>query len=237
VIVYWTSYGQQPDTTKMANKVKAASIPFFGCTTLLIAMVLQVLSYAAPFWAYDKNGDFGLWRKYTCITVDGDGSASDLGCYKQDHPWYIGGWLNAVRAMESLAIILWAVPLVVLPIYIYVALGLHYRCMLGTMTALTLLAAICNLIGFLIYAAKIADNASWSTGWCFILCVIADGFGFLSFVIFLISTCSRPTFNVDNYYPSEYFVHPELYIINNLGPTKAGSIFNGGHVNPVLVTD
>ncbi|CAG5132536.1 unnamed protein product [Candidula unifasciata] len=224
----------------MPGVLGAASIPFIACVTLLMAMILQVLSFAAPFWAYDNNGDFGLWRKYLCLAANGGSPNNDLGCYKQDHPWYIGDWLDAVRAMESLAIIFWAIPLVIIPVYIYVALGLYYRCLLGTMTALTLLGAICNLIGFLVYAAQIAKNDTWFAGWCFILCIIADAFGFLSFVILVIATCKKPEFTLDQYYTSGYFIHPErdeLYIIGNMEPVKDASIYNGGHVNPVLVAE
>jgi hypothetical protein len=50
-------------------------------------------------------------------------------------------WHHAVQGLESLSVIFFAIPLVVLPVYIYVALGLYYRCLIGTMALSVLLGS------------------------------------------------------------------------------------------------
>lgn len=68
---------------KMASLLGAASIPFIACISLLAAMVLQILSFAAPYWAYSDTEDIGLWRRTNCVQRNGV-----AGCYRTDHLWY-----------------------------------------------------------------------------------------------------------------------------------------------------
>ncbi|CAL1537326.1 unnamed protein product [Lymnaea stagnalis] len=218
----------------MAGVLGAASIPFIGCVSLLACMVLQILAFAAPFWAYSPTADIGLWRRTNCIDENGVS-----GCYRTDHMWYFyTEWLDAVRAMEALAIIFWAIPLVILPVYIYVSLGLYYMCTMMTMSVFTILGCVCNLIGIIIFGAKIGENSDWKTGWCLVLCVIACGLGIAAFVLFLIACCKKPQFDPDTYYISGLFVGPEdeqIYVIENSESEKNGSI--NGHGNHALVID
>ncbi|KAH9519548.1 hypothetical protein Btru_002991 [Bulinus truncatus] len=135
-------------------------------------------------------------------------------------------WIDAVRAMESLTLIFWALPLVIVPVYIYVALGLYYTCTLGTMTAFTLLGAITNIIGVIIFGANIGENSDWKTGWCLIVCVIACGLGVIAFIVFAIACCQRPVFAPERHYISEFNLDRDknkLYVIESLEPDKLSS--------------
>lgn len=54
-------------------------------------------------------------------------------------------YLHAVRGLESLGIIFLAIPLITLPVYMYIALGMYYRCMLGSMCVSSLLSGKQNM--------------------------------------------------------------------------------------------
>ncbi|XP_059141840.1 uncharacterized protein LOC131929578 [Physella acuta] len=222
----------------MASLLGAASIPFIACISLLAAMVLQILSFAAPYWAYSNTEDIGLWRRTNCVQRNGVS-----GCYRTDHLWYYyTEWIDAVRAMEALTIIFWAIPLIVLPVYIYVALGLYYRCTIGTMTVLTILGAITNLIGVIIFGAKIGENSAWRASWSLILCVIACGLGIVAFVFLLIACCKKPPkFIVASHFHSAFYVDPDrnrMYVVEDVEQVKNGTIIGGiGQINPVLEDD
>lgn len=73
----------------MAGVLGAASLPFIGCVALLAAMVLQILSYATPYWAEvtlsdsGTTADIGLWRKANCLV-----NKDKTGCMRTDHMNY-----------------------------------------------------------------------------------------------------------------------------------------------------
>lgn len=54
---------------------------------------------------------------------------------------FFSDWLHAVRALECCAVIFVSLPLVILPVYMYVALGMYYRCVMGTMCAFCLVSS------------------------------------------------------------------------------------------------
>ncbi|GFO34602.1 hypothetical protein PoB_006110700 [Plakobranchus ocellatus] len=230
----------------MASKgiLGAASIPFIGCVTLLLAMILHILSFASPFWAEDKDEDFdfGLWRSYRCIPDQDPGSLAEEGCYRWNHHWDVADWLNAVRALESLAVIFWAIPLVILPVYIYVALGLYYRCLLGTMTAFTLLGVGCSIAGVIVFGVEIGDNSGLSVSWCLPVCAAGAGLGLIAFIIFLVSTCKRPKFKHERHFVSGFYVDPDrnrMYVVENVeqvpSTPRNGVTISPGQVNPAVV--
>ena len=47
--------------------------------------------------------------------------------------YFPADWLKVVRGFESLGVIFMALPLVILPVYMYVSLGLYYRSMMISM--------------------------------------------------------------------------------------------------------
>ncbi|XP_005105741.1 uncharacterized protein LOC101851598 [Aplysia californica] len=226
----------------MAGVLGAASIPFIGCVALLLAVILHILSFASPYWADDADGDFGLWRRAVC--KDSTNQLTGVrGCYKYNHPWYVDDWLDATRGLESLTIIFWAIPLVILPVYIYVALGLYYRCLLGTMTVLTFLGAVCNIIGVIIFGIKVGETSEFGVGWCLIVCAVAAAFGIAAFFVFLIATCNRPKFAPERHFVSGFYVDPDrnrMYVVENVEPIKepiVDDVVHVSHVNPALSDD
>ena len=67
----------------------AASIPFMGCVTLLLAIILHILAFASPFWAEDSEGQFGLWRVHNC---NPEPNAYDNDeCYQWNQKWDSAG--------------------------------------------------------------------------------------------------------------------------------------------------
>ncbi|XP_041353577.1 uncharacterized protein LOC121371619 [Gigantopelta aegis] len=216
----------------MASLFGAAAIPFIACIALLAAETLQILSFAAPYWATSEvtGTSFGLWRKARCAT-------EYVGCTRWDFPWYVPDWQNAVRGLESCAIILIAIPLIVLPVYIYVALGLYYRCIMVFMTVCSLLAVLCNAIGVAIYGVEIGKSDELKVSWCLIVSIIGAGFDLIGFLILLIATINKPVFRPDKYYPSGFYVDPDhnkLYAVDILEKDGGKST---GRDNPVLVAD
>ncbi|XP_046334297.1 uncharacterized protein LOC124116815 [Haliotis rufescens] len=217
----------------MASVFGAAAIPFIACIALLLAESLQILSFAAPYWASDQFGSFGLWRHVKCV------GGSNIDCYQYEYPWHVDVWLNAVRAMESIAIIFIAIPLVVMPVYIYVALGLYYRCVLLTMTVFALLASLCNISGVVVYGVTIGQTPDWAVGWCLIVCIIGAGFDFIGFLVLLIAAINKPNFSPERFTTSGYYVDHDsnkLYAVEGVERDMIRTDVSqfGGHSNPGL---
>ncbi|KAK3712670.1 hypothetical protein RRG08_058572 [Elysia crispata] len=221
----------------------AASIPFIGCVTLMLALTLHILSFAMPFWAADDVGDFGLWRVRRCIPVLQPGQLDDEVCYQWDHPWKTSDWLKIVQALESFTILLWVIPVVVIPVYIYVALGLYYRCFLGTMTTITIVGVASSGAGVIIFGIRIADSSQLSLRWCLPVCAAGSGLGFIAFIIFLIAVLNRPKFKHDRHFVSGFYVDPDrdrMYVVENIEMKEANNPRHGnpagaGHVNEAVV--
>ncbi|XP_048249127.1 uncharacterized protein LOC124116822 isoform X2 [Haliotis rufescens] len=185
-------------------------LPLLACIALLLAEILQILSFAAPFWAWDSSASFGLWRRLSCLRGSHD------GCIQFNYPWHLRGldggsvwrscnaniknevfcapfhWLNNVRGLESVAIICAAIPLVVMPVYVYVSMGLYHRCFLITMAVFTLVAALCNIVGVIVYGVAIGARLEWTVGWCLFVCVIGGVLDIVGFIILLIATFVKP---------------------------------------------
>ncbi|ESO82998.1 hypothetical protein LOTGIDRAFT_236912 [Lottia gigantea] len=191
----------------------AAALPFIACVALLAALILHVLSFASPYWAYsDGVGHFGLWRYAECLLDD------IKDCYRYDMHWDAPTYLDAIRALECLTLIFWCVPMMIVPVYIYVALGLRYKCLLGCMALSILVGAICNVIGAIIFGVQIGTN-DWQLGWCLIVCIVGGALGFVSFVVMAIATFNRPDFAIERHYPSGFYVDPyknKLYVVENI---------------------
>ncbi|XP_067681799.1 uncharacterized protein [Haliotis asinina] len=185
-------------------------LPLVACGVLLVAECLQILSFAASFWAWDSSGSLGLWRRWWCL------NGPHMGCIHFNYPWNLKGldggsvwqscntninnevfcapfhWLNAVRGLESVAIICVAIPLVVMPVYIYVSVGLYHRCFLFTMAAFTLLAAVSNIVGVIVYGVALGARQEWAVGWCLFVCLIGGLFDIAGFIILLTAAFLKP---------------------------------------------
>ncbi|XP_029642793.1 uncharacterized protein LOC115217289 [Octopus sinensis] len=104
------------------GKFNGLGIPFFGCAMLLLANIFFVLAFASPFWlTFDGSPDNsqGLWRKRRCL-IQGT-------CYQFDIVGSLETYLDAVRGLMCLAIMLLPIPVVVVPIYLYVSSMIYYR--------------------------------------------------------------------------------------------------------------
>ncbi|KAK7104105.1 uncharacterized protein [Littorina saxatilis] len=205
----------------MPSVFGAASIPFIGCVALLAAEIMTILAFATPYWASDDDMSFGLWRTAKCNPGSTGPDRDD--CYRSDFPWKGADWQHATRGLESLAIIFFSFPLIVLPVYIYVALGLYYRCLMGCMALSVLLGTLCNIAGVVIYGIQIGSNDTWKLGWCLIVCIIGGGLGLIAFIILLIATINKPTFTPEKYFLSGFYVEQDrnrLYVVETDEPTK-----------------
>ncbi len=74
----------------MASVFGAAAIPFIACIALLVAEALQILSFAAPYWASEKLKSspdsvktVGLWRYAQCV------GGSNVDCFQYDIQWNV----------------------------------------------------------------------------------------------------------------------------------------------------
>lgn len=220
----------------MPGAFGAAAIPLMGCVTLLTAEILTILAMAAPFWATFTSSDaqfcisppckywLGLWRKTSCNW--GSTGVSREDCSRWDHPYFHADWHHAVQGLESLAVIFFAIPLIVLPVYIYVALGLYYRSLMGTMAVSVLIGTGCNIAGVIVFGVKIGSESSWNYSWCLIVCVIGGGLGLIAFIIILIATINKPEFAAEKYFASGqsgFYVDRDrnrLYVVETNEPVK-----------------
>lgn len=219
----------------------SGSIPFFGCVVLLIAMILHVLAFALPQWAKDNEGTFGLWT--TNRDYCGGKNPKSVECQRFNDHWSDTDRFRASQALECLTIIFWAFPLIIIPVYLYIALGLHYRIMLGLMACLTLLGAVCNIIGVIIFGVEIEDSSELSVRWCLPVCAAGGCVGFLAFFAYFVAALSRPNFNQDQHYLSGFYVDPyknRMYVVESTEPPvdmeavqSNGGTVSPGQVNPI----
>ncbi|KAK3712672.1 hypothetical protein RRG08_058574 [Elysia crispata] len=216
----------------------AGSIPFIGCVVLLVAMVLDILSFASPFWAKDSFGEFGLWR----TSSDYCAERSFSSCRQWADRWESSDWFKAVQGLECCTIFFWAVPLVILPVYIYVAMGLYYKCLLGTMSVFTFLGTACNLTGVIIFGIQIEDKSELSLRWCLPTCAAGGVLGFGAFIVFFISFLNRPKFEPEQHFLSGFYADPDknrMYVVQNVDPpatvitARNGDTIDPGQVDSV----
>ncbi|XP_048249125.1 uncharacterized protein LOC124116823 isoform X2 [Haliotis rufescens] len=79
-----------------------------------------------------------------------------------------------------------------MPVYVYVSMGLYHRCFLITMAVFTLVAALCNIVGVIVYGVAIGARLEWTVGWCLFVCVIGAVFDIVGFIVLLIATFVKP---------------------------------------------
>ncbi|KAL3873152.1 hypothetical protein ACJMK2_036306 [Sinanodonta woodiana] len=195
----------------MVGPFGAGALPLISCIALLAGATLIILGFGAPYWAHNKQDYVGLWRFGNC-----EPAYKNCYYYDQPSPMQIPDWLHAVRAMESLAIIFIAIPLVTLPIYMYIALGMYYRCFIATMSVSSLLSAICGIVGVIVYGAE-ATKLDWTISWSLIVVVIGSACAFIGFLVLLAAMCAkRPESIKQAYLPKNLYIHeskPKLYTI------------------------
>lgn len=196
----------------MAGSFGAASYPLISAIALLIGAVLIVLGFAAPYWAFNGNEYVGLWTFGNCKNPE----YKDCYQYEQPSLRHIPTYLHVVRALECVCVILVAVPLVILPVYMYVALGMKYRCMMASMCVSCLLSAIAGIIGVAIYGANLSEN-NMQVAWCLIIVAVGCACVFIGFLVLLVACVTkRPEIIREAYYPSTIYVDPhknKLYTI------------------------
>lgn len=156
-------------------------LPFFGCAILLVGNIFLVLGFATPYWVSDDRittTSRGLWRERRCL--------SSGGCYVFDIVKDYGMYLSAVRGLLCLAIIFMATPLVVLPIYMYLAGSDFFRRTMSTAALLSLLAAVCIFVAVIIYASCISDQSTY-LNWSFYMVVVSGAMATFCFIVFLVT--------------------------------------------------
>ncbi|XP_060083722.1 uncharacterized protein LOC132562962 [Ylistrum balloti] len=189
----------------------AASMPFIAGVALLGSAILHIVCFIAPNWANDGTQSLGLWRYGKCRDPDFH------NCYKHDHvDTQLEDWFQVVRAMGCLAVICLSLPLVILPVYMYIALGMYYRRMMGFLAFCSFLATLSIAAGVVIFVVGATDEG-WSLEWCFIVDIVAGVFAFIGFVVLLaVLLTRRPADLKPTYYPSTIHVDPakpKLYLV------------------------
>ncbi|KAL5008691.1 hypothetical protein ScPMuIL_014272 [Solemya velum] len=190
----------------MGSIFGAAALPLIACVALLVAATLQILGFASPYWSHDGTRYTGLWREGECLRE------SYYDCYKFDITILqrTPDYLHAVRGLESLGIIFLAIPLITLPVYMYIALGMYYRCMLGSMCVSSLLSAVTIIIGVIIYALEIADQNK-TVAWSLFVCIVGGACSFIGFLVLLIAIIVKRPVGI-----KEAFTHRHcMWILTN----------------------
>ncbi|XP_061173881.1 uncharacterized protein LOC133182990 [Saccostrea echinata] len=169
----------------MGKLFGAASLPMMACIALLIGAIFQILGFAAPYWAFDGTYDVGLWRLARCQF------SYHVHCYRQDHvEYFTSDWLKVVRAFESLGIIFMVLPLIIIPVYMYVSLGLYYKFMMMCTCVSSLASALSIIIGVSVYSVNVTLN-DWEISWCLYICIVAFVATLLAFLILIVAACSK----------------------------------------------
>lgn len=192
----------------------AAAMPLIASIALLAGAILIILGFATPSWAFDGTNYVGLWRYGNCLE---DGY---IKCYHYDQPSFttVPTWLHLVRAFECASVVCIAIPLVILPVYMYIALGMYYKCMLGWMSLLSILSTIFGVVGVIIYGVNLND-LNWDMGWSLIVVVVGCAMVFIGFLVLVVALVTkRPADIKERFYPSTLYVDPDknvLYTITN----------------------
>ncbi|RUS77102.1 hypothetical protein EGW08_015139 [Elysia chlorotica] len=219
----------------------AGSIPFIGCVVLLVAIFLHILAFASPAWASDDYGKFGLWRTHDDYCTNPNLRFYNTPCRYWADNWEDADWFKAVQALEMITIIFWVWPLIILPVYIYVAMGLYYKCLMGTMTAFTFLGAATNIAGLIIFGIEIETTSNLSHNWCLPVCAAGGLLGFLAFIIFLVACLNRPKFVHEQHFLSGFYADPDknrMYVVENVEPPAASvAPSNSVKISPAQVVD
>ncbi|OWF38565.1 uncharacterized protein LOC110466134 [Mizuhopecten yessoensis] len=189
----------------------AASMPFIAGVALLGSAILHIVCFISPNWANDGTQSLGLWRYGKCR------EPGFQNCYKHDHvDTQLKDWFLVVRAMSCLAVIGLSLPLVILPVYMYIALGMYYRRMMAFMSFCSIMATLTIAAAVVVFVIGATDKG-WSLEWCFIVEIIAGLFAFIGFVVFLaVLLTRRPAGLKPTYYPSTIHVDPDkpkLYLV------------------------
>ncbi|XP_064607005.1 uncharacterized protein LOC135471634 [Liolophura sinensis] len=166
----------------MPSPFGRSALPLTACAASLIAAILLVLSYASPYWSSDAIYSHGLWRRTGCRS---------LACWNYDYYHHVPPWLKAVRAMETMAVIVLSLPVVVVPIYLYASHGLYYRTMNLIAAGMCLASGIFIIIGVIIYGSFAMATMGRDLGWCFVVCLISGIICILAFLLFLVAAIVR----------------------------------------------
>lgn len=205
----------------MTSPYGPVAFPLMGCLVLLISAIFLVLSFASPFWAFDGLRHRGLWRLGEC-------GSGHVDCWRADQMHYYPVWLYVVQAFECVAIIFISLPLVVIPIYMYVAVGLKYKLMMGLTAICSGIATICIFIGVITYGTQAtqekrsgSDQEGWDLMWCFIVNIVAGAVALIGLIVFIIAFIKKkPPFKEYYSTPIVEGPAPQVYAIG------AQSVFN-----------
>lgn len=190
------------------GQFRGIGLPFFGCFTLLAGNIFLILGFASPYWLSEEGSPAasrGLWRERRC-QISG-------GCYLYDIVKHYGTYFDAVRGLMCLAIIFLATPLVVLPIYMYVAGEHFYRRTMTSAAVLALLSALCIFISVIVFASLASEKSNY-LDWSFYMIVVSGALATFSFIVFLVAALTgRPVTGqlitnaiyVDNMEKKSYF--------------------------------
>lgn len=83
-----------------------------------------------------------------------------------------------------------ALPLVIIPVYMYVSLGLYYRFMMTSMCVSSLISALSIIIGVSVYSVNITLS-DWDVSWCLFVCIVAFVATLIAFLILVVAACSN----------------------------------------------
>lgn len=186
-----------------------AALPLISCIALLAGAILIILGFATPSWAFNGKDYVGLWRYGNCLKSD------YRECYHYDQPSFtlVPTWLHVVRAFECASVICVSLPLVILPVYMYIALGIYYKCIMGWMSLLSILSAIFGVVGVIIYAVNLND-LDWDMGWSLIVVVVGCAMVFIGFMVLVVALVTkRPESIKETLYPTTLYVDPDRNVL------------------------
>ncbi|CAG2216689.1 unnamed protein product [Mytilus edulis] len=142
---------------------------------VILALVLHVIGFSAPYWYFQKfaktESYSGLWS--VCVAISGGSTECSNGSN-------LPAWLVGVQAMETLGLVLIVAALVVLLVTMFclkTKMFLKY-----IVIALLISAAVCILIGVIIYGAEAGSPTTDHLHFAFAFVIIAAGVAIISSV-------------------------------------------------------
>lgn len=186
-----------------------AALPLISCIALLAGAILIILGFATPSWAFDGDNYVGLWRYGNCK------ESGYRECYHYDQPSFtlVPTWLHVVRAFECASVVCVSIPLVILPVYMYIALGMYYKCMMGCMSLLSILSTVFGVVGVIIYGVNMNDQG-WEMAWSFVVVIVGCALVFIGFMVLVVALVTkRPEGIKESFYPATLYVDPEKNVL------------------------
>ncbi|XP_062584157.1 uncharacterized protein LOC134250905 [Saccostrea cucullata] len=165
----------------------------FGCLFLLMALILDVIGVAAPYWIYGEANGLkvyaGLWKQ--CLSAN----TPDLKISKCTEYGDVPDWFKSVRASGLLGIFISVIAL------ISAILKIRFKdrvFVLIIVIILSFLSAVCTMVSIAVYAGKYHASEKYSSfvkfSFAFAFCAVSIVLSAIAGICMIIELSKRSSY-------------------------------------------